>query len=242
LTGGYPVIRDVLSLPVYVEAIGALITLAGFVWAFLRWVWPAIRGTGSALSGLLTVGMRSDELLESVAEAKTNAQLLRSIKHEVMPNGSGSLRDAVTRTEAKVNMLVAQQRARADSDDDAALLDCDEAGRVEWLSRALMIWTQRTSDELKGSGWISSIHPDEREDVAEEWFRCVRFQRQFDAAFQMINRAGDIFIVRMAASPIKTLQGDMSETTRWAATMRRSATMPGSLLAPERNHVSRPTT
>lgn len=225
------------DLPLLVEILMALGTLAGLWWGAVRWLKPKLADTAKALIGLMSLGTQASEVLANIQTVTSMQGVLQDIKHEVLPNGSGSLRDAVTRTECKVNLLVGQRRAEADANDDTASLDADDQGRVEWLSRALMIWTQRTSDELKGFGWISSIHPDEREDVAEEWTRCVRHRRQFDAAFRVVDRDGDEVLVRMSGMPVSTINPTKGEeNVRWVATMRRiNGTPPSGLAAPERH-------
>lgn len=218
------------ELPLIVEVVGALVAILSTWFAGVKWLLPRLAATGRALTGLMEVGTRSDELMASL-------DMVRSIKLEVMPNGGSSLRDSVGRTEATVNLLVGQVRARADADSDTATLNCDVDGRVEWLSRALMTWTQRTSDELKGYGWISSIHPAEREDVAEEWARCIKHRRQFDSAFRLIDRDGDAVLVRMSAMPVVTRRAANTDEIRWVATLRVMNLAVDALAAPERDIV-----
>jgi len=221
------------ELPLIAEIAIAISTLAGMWWAGLRWVWPRMQATGRALAGLMDVGTRADELLKGIETNLKNTVLLQTIKHEVLPNGNSSMRDAVSRTEATVNLMVGQIRARADADDDVAQLDCDHTGRVEWMSRPLLIWTQRTSAELEGNGWISSIHPDDREAVGDEWARCIRYNRQFDNAFRLIDRDGDIVPVRMSGVSVTTRRTSTESVVRWVATMRRIDTVNGALAPPD---------
>lgn len=224
------------DLPLIAQIVGAIVSLAGTAYAVMRWMWPGMLRTGRALSGLMEIGSRSADLLTGLQRTADVETLLKQVKHEVMPNGGTSLRDAVNRTESTVNLLVGQMRAHADADDDAARLDCDSEGRVEWMARALMTWTERTSDDLKGHGWISSIHPDDREDVAEEYARCIRHRRQFDVAFRLINRRGDVTMVRMSCAPVATRRVGDTETLRWVGTLRRITSIPDSLIPPERTH------
>lgn len=224
-------------LPLLVEIGAAALAAIGGWKGFAKWILPKMSATGRALAGLMEVGTRADELMAGIDRGAAVETMVKSIKLEVMPNGGSSLRDSVARTEATVNLLVGQVRARADADVDTATLDCDGDGRVEWLSRALMTWTQRTSDELKGHGWISSIHPSEREDVAEEWARCIKYNRQFDSAFRLIDRDGDAVLVRMSAMPVTTRRTGTTNVVRWVATLRVINLAPDALLAPERDIV-----
>lgn len=220
---------DLRDLPLIVEIGGAAATLLAAWWAGVRYVWPRLQVTGQALSGLMSLGTQADSLIEGLSRTEQVERLLRQVKHEVMPNGGASLRDAINRTESTVALLVAQQRARDDAEDDIVRLDADADGRVTWMAGALMRWTERTSDELKGYGWMSFVHPDDREDVADEYSRCIRHSRQFDAAFRLIDRSGDITMVRMSAVPVQ-----ITGTTRWTATMKIISAIPGNLAPPER--------
>jgi PAS domain S-box-containing protein len=225
------------DLPVLAEILGAAGALWAMWWGWVRWLWPRAKATGRALSGLMDLGTRSDDLMRGLSRMGEIESILSAVKHEVLPNGGGSLRDAVSRTEANVSLFLSQQRARDDAEDDVARLDIDESGRVTWLAAALMRWTERTSDELRGSGWMSFIHPDDREDVAEEYSRCIRHKRQFDAAFRLVNRRGDIItMVRMSAVPV-TVSFFGREQTRWTATMKSVRVIPDTLSAPERAHI-----
>lgn len=221
------------ELPLIAEIGGAATVIIGGWWAGVRWVWPRLQATGRALSGLMEIGTRASDLTDGLSRMSAIEESLSAVKHEVLPNGGGSLRDAVSRTEASVALFLSQQRARDDAEDEVVRLDIDVDGKVTWLAAALMRWTERTSDELKGHGWLSFIHPDEREDVAEEYTRCIRHKRQFDAAFRVINRMGETTMVRMSAVPV-TISVFGREQTRWTATMKRVSYIPDALAAPER--------
>jgi PAS domain S-box-containing protein len=221
------------KLPTLVEVGGALAAIWGGWVAWLRWVWPKFKGTGRALAGLMELGTRAGELTDGLGRMSAIEESLAAVKHEVLPNGGGSLRDAVARTEASVSLFLSQQRARDDAEDEVVRIDIDETGRVTWVAAALTRWTERTSDELRGHGWLSFIHPDEREDVAEEYTRCIRHKRQFDSAFRLIDRSGESTIVRMSTLPVTIVVGGREET-RWTAIMKRRSNIPEALAAPER--------
>lgn len=224
---------ELRDLPVMAEIAGILLACWGAFVGWVRWVWPRLKATGRALAGLMDLGTRSGELTGGLGRLEAMESTLLAVKHEVLPNGGGSLRDAVSRTEATVALIVAQQRARDDAEDDVVRLDMDERGRVTYLAAALMRWTERTSDELKGDGWMSFIHPDEREDVAEEFARCIRHRRHLDVAFRLIDRSGEATMVRMSAVPV-TIRSGNDDVLRWTGTMRRVNTIPVALAPPER--------
>lgn len=229
---------ELRELPLLVEIGGAMVTAVAAWVAGVRWVWPRLKATGQALAGLMELGTRADQLVGGLSRMADIEASLKAVKHEVLPNGGGSLRDAVSRTEANVNLFLSQQRARDDAEDEVARLDIDERGGVSWIAASLMRWTERTSDELKGHGWMSFVHPDDREDVAAEYGHCIKHKRQFDAAFRLIDRSGEETMVRMSAVPV-TISIFSKEQTRWTATMKRIKSAPPSLSAPDRAMQSR---
>lgn len=229
-----------IDLPYYGEIAAGVMSIAALIGAIWKFGMPAWRRTRSALSGLLDIGRGSAELLGLADRVGTLEARVQKVVHEVTPNGGSSFRDIGSRTEAALNLLIGQMRAHADADDDVVRLDCNARGEVEWMARALSTWTERTFEELRGFGWMSFIAPDEREDVAAEFERCIRHRRHFDSAFRMIDRSGDMTLVRAAFAPVVTRKVGDTETLRWVGTMRRlSAPAPDALAAPERAPQSR---
>lgn len=60
-----------------------------------------------------------------------------------------------------------------------------------------------TRDAALGNGWISCVHPDDREIVRETWDDCVRDHRVFEAQYRMVHRLTQApFKVRCRAIPV----------------------------------------
>ncbi|HEY0937928.1 MAG TPA: SpoIIE family protein phosphatase [Trebonia sp.] len=63
--------------------------------------------------------------------------------------------------------------------------------------------TGQTVEEFLGSGWLASIHPEDRERVERDWRECLSTGRVFDDRFRMRARAGSYRHYDVRAVPIE---------------------------------------
>jgi PAS domain S-box-containing protein len=63
--------------------------------------------------------------------------------------------------------------------------------------------TGQTVEEFLGSGWLASIHPEDRERVERDWRDCLRTGRIFDDRFRMRTRVGAYRHYDVRAVPIE---------------------------------------
>jgi PAS domain S-box-containing protein len=63
--------------------------------------------------------------------------------------------------------------------------------------------TGQTVEEFLGSGWLDSIHPEDRERVERDWRECLRTGRIFDDRFRMRTRADAYRHYDVRAVPIE---------------------------------------
>jgi PAS domain S-box-containing protein len=63
--------------------------------------------------------------------------------------------------------------------------------------------TGQTVEEFLGSGWLDSIHPEDRERVERDWRECLRTGRIFDDRFRMRARGGAYRHYDVRAVPIE---------------------------------------
>lgn len=203
------------SIGIEVELVSLAVAVGGLLTAWLRWGRPHWRGVRSAVGGLLDLGRDAQSVLESVERSARVAESVQSIQHSTA-------------------LLVGKMRAQSDADHSLARIEGAADGRLEWTSSALSRWTGRTPSELLGHGWISTVHPEDREAVADEWSRCVRFARAFDAAFRLRDDDGGTVWVRMTASPVPV--PELTDVACWVGALRQTGTPPAgaALGLPER--------
>ena len=63
--------------------------------------------------------------------------------------------------------------------------------------------TGQTVEDFLGSGWLDSIHPEDRERVERDWRECLRTGRIFDDRFRMRTRGGSYRHYDVRAVPIE---------------------------------------
>src|SRR5579875_225593 len=63
--------------------------------------------------------------------------------------------------------------------------------------------TGQSAEEFLGSGWLDSIHPEDRERVERDWRDCLRTGRIFDDRFRIRTRAGAYRHYDVHAVPIE---------------------------------------
>lgn len=87
--------------------------------------------------------------------------------------------------------------------------DCIYANR-RWLEMAGL-----TEEEASGKGWINAIHPDDRDIVAEKWYKSVESGGVWGYEFRFLNRSGKVTWVHGNASAIS---GDDGEAIGYVGT------------------------
>lgn len=118
-------------------------------------------------------------------ELKDLYSRIKVISEEFRPNGGSSLRDAINRIEYR--LTVEQQKTMAIIKSlPLGTWISDDHGKCIDLNRSLCRITGRTESELKGDNWSNWIHPDDKQDVWEEWERCVHNTLSFDMSYRFI--------------------------------------------------------
>ncbi len=162
--------------------------------------------------------------LQRIWKAIDSVELIRK---EVFPNGKGSMRDAVDRTEKMmkgvtkdVSMSIAQNRSLAEQS-NIGMLEGDEDGEVTWGNRALRQMCGLRLDQITGSGWINAVHDDERRRVENEWRLATQNMRPFISTFRFAHvGTGTISSVHCEATPVFT---ERDRCAGWIATFRARA-------------------
>jgi len=133
-------------------------------------------------------------------EQKSNKiiEKLNLLLSEVRPNGGSSLRDAVNRIEERQIRLDERSKAVLHESVDA-IFESDSEGRMLWANHAYLRMVGRSMEEIRGFGWINSIHFDDREAVEDHWTQAVEQERPIDMKFRVVTPQGEITLVRAAS-------------------------------------------
>ena len=211
------------------KALVALSTLA-VILGFKQWGWPRVVAVCKAIGRFFGgIGAIADLALymPEIQGLASMEQRIRRIHMEVLPNGGGSLRDAVTATrdttqrhETALNLFIASQRAQWDGLGLFGVAEYSAEGEMTYSSTTLQKWTNRTENELLGTGWINAIGMEFRELVRREWDSCVEDVREFSLAYNMRNAQGAEFGVTTTAMPIR--EQNNGPVVKWVAVIQRS--------------------
>lgn len=141
-------------------------------------------------------------------EGKELYSKINVIASEFRPNGGSSLRDAINRIEQKVTIQEQKVLAFVKSSPMGTWLS-DENGKCSDVNKSICRIFGRTESEIKGDNWINWIHPTIKDDVVEEWIRCVNSDMNFDMEYSIILPNKKIQLVHAVAYQIKDMNGKL---------------------------------
>lgn len=127
---------------------------------------------------------------------------VQAIKHQVYPNGGGSLNDKITQGFA---LLLARVRAGWDSNLEYAMFEADSIMNIHHVNTAYMQWTGRSASELLNKGWVKTVHPDDIQMLRMEWQSCINDDRSLDVTYRLMHKDGNYRLVSVNA---KRLEGE----------------------------------
>lgn len=133
---------------------------------------------------------------------------IQLIAQEFRPNGGSTLRDAINRIEQKVTIQEQKTMAIIKSLPLGTWIS-DEKGKCLEVNKSLCKITGRTESELKGDNWSNWIHNEEKEDVFEEWQRCIQNDINFDMAYRYVLPNGKIQKVHGSAIQLRDQSGKL---------------------------------
>lgn len=117
---------------------------------------------------------------------KQKVELLDDVATTLKPNGGSSIRDVLDRLDSRTRLLEERQRAGMDLN-PAPFFEADAEGHCVFVNRA---WSELTGirlDEALGSGWLNSVHRDDRERVLDEWVAATQEGRTFRLQYLVQN-------------------------------------------------------
>jgi len=198
---------DFSSLPTWADTaahVSAVLVALGLVWAIAK---PALRFACASYS----------ELRFMFSQRKLHQQIddkLDQILSEVKPNHGGSIKDSVIRIEEKMDYFGAARRAERHNS-PIATVETDERGGLVWGNKALIELMGTPLESMKGSGWVNTILPEQRQWVEDTWARAVEQRREFSEDITYIRPDGTTFKAHASCQPIMlddgTLKGYLAE-------------------------------
>lgn len=118
-------------------------------------------------------------------EIKELYRKINLISEEFRPNGGSTLRDAINRIEDKITLQEQKTSAIIKSFPIGTWIS-DEKGKCIDVNKNLCQIMGRTESEIKGDNWSNWVHQDEKEEVFDEWTRCIQNDLNFDMGYRFV--------------------------------------------------------
>ena len=192
--------------------LGALLALAAMVRlliATVRWLRPRIRTVFKNLVDFDALSTKVDALTITTGKLEEGINLLLS---EMRPNGGHSFRDQINRIEERQLYLDGRSKAMLNEDLNG-VFETDAEGNCTWVNRRLIRMTGRSFEELRGHGWVNTVHPEDRDRVEKEWESAQMENRAFMVSFRMLHPDRDPVIVRTTGHRIQKANGELGGFT-----------------------------
>lgn len=133
--------------------------------------------------------------LETINKLDESLPILMEISHQFKPNGGNSLRDVIDRVERDLSLSKARTKILLGMSNHG-VYEADHEGKCVWVNRK---WTEIAGllpEEALGNGWVTAIHPEDRDKVFTEWTNSIKAERDFDLVYRFKNRhTGKITLV-----------------------------------------------
>lgn len=141
-------------------------------------------------------------LQKRFADIRDLYERIKVISEEFRPNGGSTLRDAINRIEEKVTIQEQKTIAIIKSLPLGTWIS-DNRGKCIDVNRSLCKIVGRTESEIKGDNWSNWIHPSQKEEVFEEWNRCVANDLNFDMEYKYVLPNGKVQLVHGVAYQLR---------------------------------------
>jgi PAS domain S-box-containing protein len=139
---------------------------------------------------------------------------LDALIKEFKPNGGASIRDQLNRIEREVQLARSMASIGLRMADRAYWVSDTDGFCIE-ASPGLAKLQGRMPEQILGNGWVTSLPPQWREPVAEEWKAAVQEQREFDMEYAFRQPNGTIVPVTGHAIPVR-VSGKVVGYVGWA--------------------------
>lgn len=87
----------------------------------------------------------------------------------------------------------------------------DASGKVDYYNKSWLDYTGLSQEELKGSGWIMAVHPEERKRVTESWRSSLETGTMFETEMRCLNKKGEYKWHLSRAIPVKDNAGNVKQ-------------------------------
>ena len=150
--------------------------------------------------------------------------MVADIQAQLRTNGGSTMLDAVHRIERGQKILAREMKFMRIGQDlftesiNFPAYHTDHLGMTTWINKVMKIMTGITADEdVMGLGWLSMVHPDDREHVRRVWLEAIADRRDYSDEYRIVSQAtGKTILISSSARVIRTDDGIVG----WSGTFK----------------------
>ena len=114
------------------------------------------------------------------------------------------------RKQAEATLRVSEARFRSLSEaSPIGIFETDSVGKYLYANTCWQKITGLTLAESLGDGWVTALHPDDRQAVCRTWQQSVQAGRDFLQEFRFLTPLGEVRWVRARSAPIRSASGEI---------------------------------
>lgn len=185
-----------MTLVEALEGFAAVGAIAGS--AYPAWKWGRKRYQEMQLKRR----QRDDMFAQMAGQFPALMNSVKLIQKETVTNGGSSLRDAINRIE-KRQLLHKQAHQNLAADVGSLYFEADESGDWHDVSPAFAMRLACQPMDLLGTGWTSYVLQATREEVIQEWERCIDDRIDFNLEFVMVASTGERILVVVSTKAVR---------------------------------------
>lgn len=151
-------------------------------------------------------------------------KMVADIQAQLRTNGGSTMLDAVHRIERGQKVLTREMKFMRIAQDlftesiNFPAFHTNHLGMTTWINKVLKLLAGITADEdAMGLGWLSMVHPDDRERVRRVWLEAIADKRDYSDEYRIISATtGKTMLISSVAKVIRTDDGIVG----WSGTFK----------------------
>ncbi len=124
--------------------------------------------------------------------------------------------DVTAERSTMAELKASEERFRSLSETvPAFIFITDDIGEITYTNNAFQDYTGKTGDELRGMGWVGTVHRDDRHIPEQAWSNAVGKQQPYAAEYRFKCAAGNFRSFLCRATPVRDADGNIRQ---WVGT------------------------
>jgi PAS domain S-box-containing protein len=129
---------------------------------------------------------------------------------------SGAVQDVTDKYKAQRDLRESEERFAALAQAlPNHVWTADPDGSLDWFNDRVLHYSGKSYEELKGTGWVSMVHPEDLPAAAARWRSALSEGKTYEAEFRLIQADGSCRWHIARAVPVKDISGKI---LRWIGT------------------------